>query len=128
MCASVGAQLFLLPIQARMPLKFGRETVSSVTCARVRLTVADRAGRQASGWGETPLSVTWAWPSMLAYEPRHLAMQAFCRSLAEAWSGFEAWGHPLELGHDFLRDVLPGLRRKTAVRKMQSWKCRTWPH
>ena len=110
----VEAQLFLLPVQARMPLKFGRETVSSVTCARVLLTVTDRAGRKSSGWGETPLSVTWAWPSSLGYEPRHEAMQAFCRSLAEAWSRFDSWGHPLEVGHDFQQGAFPSLRASSS--------------
>ena len=46
--------LYYLPVETRVPLKFGPETLSSVTCARVELTVADAAGRQASGWGETP--------------------------------------------------------------------------
>jgi len=105
----VAAQLYLMPIRTRMPLKFGAETLTSVTCARVRLTVADRQGRQAFGWGETPLSVQWAWPAALPYALRHDAMQAFCRRLTLAWSQFEAWGHPLEVGHDFLRDRLPEL-------------------
>jgi hypothetical protein len=59
----VDAALYFLPIKARMPIKFGPETLDSVTCARVRVTVEDRSGRRAEGWGETPLSVQWAWPS-----------------------------------------------------------------
>ena len=61
-----GTALYYLPVQTRVPLKFGPETLSSVTCARVELTVADSAGRTASGWGETPLSVQWGWPSALS--------------------------------------------------------------
>jgi hypothetical protein len=53
----VGAELYLLPVHTRVPLKFGAETLQTVTCARVRLQVRDRGGRTASGWGETPLSV-----------------------------------------------------------------------
>lgn len=109
----IEAQLTLQPVKARMPLKFGRETVSDVTLARVHITVADRQGRQASGWGETPLSVTWAWPSTLGYEPRHAAMQQFCQSLADAWSGFDACGHPMEVGHDFLESKLHALQKKS---------------
>ena len=37
-----------------MPLKFGHETVESVACVRVSLTVRGRDGRTAEGWGETP--------------------------------------------------------------------------
>ena len=46
-----GAALYYLPVETRVPLKFGPETLSSVTCARVELTVADAAGRTAAGWG-----------------------------------------------------------------------------
>ena len=35
-------ELFLLPVQTRVPLKFGTETLSSVTCARAKVTVEDR--------------------------------------------------------------------------------------
>ena len=32
-----GVSLFFLPIETRVPLKFGPETLTHVTCARVRL-------------------------------------------------------------------------------------------
>lgn len=104
-----GATLYFLPITMRVPLKFGTETVTSVTCARVRLRVCDRAGKSAEGWGETPLSVSWVWPSSEPYERRHEALKTFCSSLAEAWARFEFWGHPIEIGHAFLTDELPRL-------------------
>src|SRR5438105_4387359 len=50
---TTGAALYFLPVETRMPLKFGPETTTSVTCARVRLTVTDSQGRTAEGWGET---------------------------------------------------------------------------
>jgi L-alanine-DL-glutamate epimerase-like enolase superfamily enzyme len=93
--------LYFLPVQTRVPLKFGPETLTSVTCARVRLEVEDRRGQRAVGWGETPLSVQWVWPSRLSYESRHQALLEFSRVLARAWAGFDCWGHPLELGIDF---------------------------
>jgi L-alanine-DL-glutamate epimerase-like enolase superfamily enzyme len=105
----VAAALYFLPVTMRMPLKFGPETVTSVTCARVRLTIADRAGRRADGWGETPLSVTWVWPSKLPYESRHQALKACCVALTKAWATFDCFGHPLEIGHDFQEHVLPSL-------------------
>jgi L-alanine-DL-glutamate epimerase-like enolase superfamily enzyme len=105
----LATELYFLPVHTRMPLKFGGETVTFVTCARVRLTVQDRSGRTAEGWGETPLSVTWVWPSRLGYEERHGVMQQFCTRLAEAWARFEAFGHPVEVGHDFQESMLPGL-------------------
>jgi hypothetical protein len=37
--------LNFLPVETRMPLKFGGETLTSVTCARVRIQLIDRRGR-----------------------------------------------------------------------------------
>src|ERR1043166_2234378 len=105
----VATRLYFLPIQNRVPLKFGPEIVTSVTCARVCVRVADRSGNTAEGWGETPLSVQWVWPSQLPYESRHAALKSFCIKLAAAWATFEACGHPIEVGHDFQEQVLPGL-------------------
>ncbi len=106
---TTGATLYFLPVQTRVPLKFGTETLTHITCARARVTVADRAGRTAEGWGETPLSVQWVWPSSAPYEERHEALKAFCVELTELWASITSPGHPLELGHDFLETILPGL-------------------
>lgn len=107
----VGAELYLLPVSTRMPLRFGSETLTTVTCARARVTLRDRSGRLAEGWGESPLSVQWAWPGELGFAMRHDAMIDFCRLLARELASFDCWGHPLELGDAFQRDVLPILTR-----------------
>src|ERR1044071_483908 len=86
---AIEAEVYLLPVTTRVPLKFGPETLTSVTCARVKLTVRGRDGHEAEGWGETPLSVQWVWPSDLSYAERHDAMVAFCEELAQAWTGFD---------------------------------------
>src|SRR5881394_1980772 len=75
---TTGAALYFLPVETRMPLKFGPETTTSVTCARVRLVVTDSQGRTAEGWGETPLSVQWVWPSQSPYQERHEILKQFC--------------------------------------------------
>jgi len=105
----IAVDLYFLPVRTRVPLKFGPETLTSVICARVGLTVADRSGRTALGWGEVPLSVQWAWPSSLGYQERCDAMQEFCRMLARAWAEFAETGHPMEVGHQFNESVLPEL-------------------
>jgi len=105
----VSATMVLLPVTTRMPLKFGSETLTQIDCVRVCITVRDHQGRTAKGWGETPLSVQWAWPSSLAYQPRRDSMVEFCKRLTLAWPEFPTGGHPIEIGYDFLRDVLPKL-------------------
>ena len=102
-------KLYFLPVETRVPLKFGKETVTYVACARVCMRVRNAAGHEAEGWGETPLSVTWAWPSALTYDARDRVFQAFCIELAKAWRDFDCAGHPMEVGHAFQTEALPGM-------------------
>ncbi len=108
----IGASLWFLPVQTRIPLKFGAEVLTSITCARVRLTVVCSDGRRAQGWGETPLSVQWVWPNDIPYTIRHERLKSFCGSLAERWSQFPTSGHPMEIGHAFLERDLPDCRNR----------------
>ena len=105
----VEVSLYLLPVQTRMPIKFGPEVLTHVTCARVKVTVAGSDGRTAYGWGETPLNVQWAWPNSMSYAVRHDRMVDFCREVSVAWTELDAVGHPLEIGSDFLTQQLPRL-------------------
>ena len=93
---TVGAALYFLPVRTRVALKFGTETLTEVTCARARVTVADEQRRTAEGWGETPLSVQWVWPSAAAYEERHVALKALCVELTDLWASVRSPGHPME--------------------------------
>lgn len=106
---SLSTTLYFLPVETRVPLKFGPETLTHVTCARVCMIVTDRKGHTAEGWGETPLSVQWVWPSKLSYAERHEALQSFCVILAQAWADFDFAGHPMEVGHAFQQEILPNL-------------------
>lgn len=108
----VGVAVYFLPVQNRVPLKFGHETVTGVVCARVCMRVANANGKTAEGWGETPLSVSWVWPSELSYETRQEALQEFTLQLARTWLDVEASGHPLEVGHAFTEEALPRLLQR----------------
>lgn len=102
----VGTRLYFLPVETRVPLKFGSETVTHVSCARVAVTCENAAGRRVVGWGETPLSVTWVWPSSLPYDSRHDQLKRFCCQLAEDWSSFDVQGDALQVGQAFLNNAL----------------------
>ncbi len=108
----------------RVPLKFGAQTVSRAVCARARIVVEDRAGRVAEGWGETPLSVAWVWPSPLAWEERETRMREFCEVLARELVAFGERGHSMELGDAFQRTRLNALLTEAnsqfAIRNPQS--------
>jgi L-alanine-DL-glutamate epimerase-like enolase superfamily enzyme len=108
----IGVRLYFLPVKTRMPLKFGSETLTSVTCARVAMRLADNLGNSAEGWGESPLSVQWVWPGDIPYERRHNALKEFCCELAGEWLDFQPAGDPILIGSNFQRDVLLPLHAK----------------
>jgi L-alanine-DL-glutamate epimerase-like enolase superfamily enzyme len=105
----VATSLYFLPVETRIPLKFGAETVTHITCARVKLKVRNSAGKTAEGWGETPLSVSWVWPGALQYDDRQQAMMEFCQVLAGEWASFGESGHAMEVGHAFIQKKLRAL-------------------
>lgn len=100
------AKVYFLPVTMRVPLKFGPETVTSVVCLRTEVTVEDRTGRSATGWGETPLSVSWVWPSTLSVAERARRMEDFSIQLAEKLVQSGLTGHPMEIGQDFIHGPL----------------------
>ncbi|MFO7974585.1 MAG: mandelate racemase/muconate lactonizing enzyme family protein [Candidatus Hydrogenedentota bacterium] len=120
-----GVALYFLPVETRVPLKFGKETLTHVSCARVRVRVENAEGKSAEGWGETPLSVTWVWPSSLSYEEREEALKELCRRLAKTWADFHVIGHPIEIGHAFietqLHEVLAELNRERKGKEPMPW-------
>lgn len=108
----VGARIHFLPVKTRVPLKFGSEKLTEVTCLRVEVEVCNGNGQRGTGWGETPLSVQWVWPGSLPYDGRLRRMQEFCGMLGGAFSRFEGSGHPLEISSDFQEGEMRGLLAK----------------
>jgi L-alanine-DL-glutamate epimerase-like enolase superfamily enzyme len=108
----IGSELYFLPIQTRVPLKFGSETLTEVTCARVRVWVEGESGRLAEGWGETPLSVQWVWPSHISHDERGQALKEFSQWVGEDFARFDVAGHSFEISHSFQEQVLTSLLRR----------------
>ena len=125
----VDVQTFELPVPMRVPLKFGPESVDSVTCLRTQVTVEDKDGRRAIGWGETPMMVTWAWPSAtLTYAERHKVMLDFCRQMGAAWSKLDVTGHAMEIGHHFVEQVMPELLSEFNAKVSGGDRSKNVPH
>jgi len=122
----IAAELYFLPVETRVPLKFGTEILTRVTCVRVRMRVIGRDGRIAEGWGETPLSVQWVWPSRQSYALRHAALMRLCVKLVEAWAAFDTWGHPLEVGHAFQEAFLEKLLDEINPRRSSGAEPMPW--
>lgn len=102
-------QLRLIPAHNRLPLKFGAEIVTSVECLRIACTVVDEVGRKATGYGETPVAVQWAWPDSSPFTMRLEQMVAFAKHIASAWAseGSKGFSHPFRFEHHFIEHVLP---------------------
>ena len=102
----IAVRVYFLPVTLRVPLKFGPEITTQVVCLRACVRVEGRDGKTAEGWGETPLSVSWVWPSKLSMIERARRMEAFGLRLAERLVAFGEFGHPMEIGYDFQKQVL----------------------
>ncbi len=105
-------KLYFLPVVTRVPLKFGPETLTEVTCARAAIEVEDDQGKTATGWGETPLSVQWVWPSKLSYTERETALKDFSLFLAEELTHVDTAAHPFELGVLLQKELLARLLKE----------------
>ena len=104
--------LYFLPAPMRVPLKFGAQTLTQVYCARVCIKVSDSSGKEIHGWGETPLSVGWVWPSEVNYDIREKALKDLCTSLAEELPTFSQSGHAFEIAHSFIENELDAVSQK----------------
>ncbi|MBO7152193.1 MAG: mandelate racemase/muconate lactonizing enzyme family protein [Lentisphaeria bacterium] len=89
-----------VPVKMRLPLKFGSETVDSIKIASVTLENYGATGR-----GETPLSVGWAWPGNLSFAYREEMMCKFCTFLADNLE-YSSEKHPMVTGYQVISEKL----------------------
>ncbi len=94
----------------RTPLYLSGGAISELTLAHASVTVADAAGRQATGQGMVYLSDLWAWPSAVSHAERDAAMRGCAREIAAQLPAIcDSCGHPVELGWA-LHAALPEMR------------------
>jgi len=46
----VATSIYFLPVETRIPYRFGTEELKRVTCIRARVDVESRQGQRATGW------------------------------------------------------------------------------
>ena len=105
----IDASLYFIPVKLRVPLRFGAQTLSEVYCARVEIKTVNDQGKEMSGWGETPLSVPWVWPSKLDYKTRESALLQFTKEICLRLKSFDCSGHAFEISHSFIHNELSDL-------------------
>jgi L-alanine-DL-glutamate epimerase-like enolase superfamily enzyme len=113
----IDASLYFLPVEMRVPLKFGSQVLTKVNCARACVKIEGPDGRIAVGWGETPLSVGWVWPEEIDYEERASALEDFTCALTRALKTFDVSGHALEIGHAFIESRLGSIQTEFNERR-----------
>ncbi len=84
--------------KSRTPLKFGGVVIDEIVYCHVRVTVENRLGRRADGWGAIFMADGWSWPSSkVSHEVREELMRklvvAWCRKTAETTE----YAHPIDL-------------------------------
>jgi len=94
----VDIQTFKVPTRCRTPLKFGAVVVEELPIGYARVTVENRAGVRAEGWGAMFLMDLWAWPvSKASHTAKNRVMCDLLDAYARTIAGYGQYAHPLEL-------------------------------
>jgi L-alanine-DL-glutamate epimerase-like enolase superfamily enzyme len=89
----------------RTPIKFGGRVVTEATIVNMSVTVETRDGRTGKGQGSMPMGVVWSWPTdKVPGEEALDAMRLFGQQAAGYATGYDGWGHPLEITHELMAD------------------------
>ena len=84
----------------RTPIKFGGNVVDRVTLCNVNVTLRNRAGKVAKGFGSMPMGNVWGFPSKVhTYDETLKAMKALTAKLNAIIGGYKEYGHPLDAAH-----------------------------
>ncbi len=82
----------------RTPLKFGGRVIENSTLINVEVTVENRRGDFATGYGSMPIGNIWAWPSdEVAPDAAEAAMSEFARRVVDLVESYPDFGHPIDI-------------------------------
>ncbi|MCM8769700.1 MAG: hypothetical protein NC911_08570, partial [Candidatus Omnitrophica bacterium] len=84
--------------KARVPLKFGKVVMEAASYAEVEVTVENKLGKTAKGYGGIFLSHVWAFPtSSVSPEIKDRAMRDFVLQFAKKVTEIKDYLHPVPL-------------------------------
>jgi len=109
-------ETFKVMTRCRTPLKFGAVVVDELPIGYARVTVENRNGNVATGWGAMFLMDLWAWPvSQATHAVKNQVMCDLFDAYAKVIGSYNAFGHPLEI---FMatKDELARLNRTVCAR------------
>lgn len=82
----------------RTPYKFGGVPVDRTTIINVNVTIKTRNGKTAKGFGSMTLGNVWSFPSReMSYATTLGAMKALAERVAKITSGYNEFGHPIDI-------------------------------
>ena len=82
----------------RAPYKFGGVPVDRATLINVNVTVKNRSGKTAKGFGSMPLGNVWSFPSReMPYAMTLGAMKTLAERIAKITSDYKDFGHPIDI-------------------------------
>lgn len=91
-------ETFKVMTRCRTPLKFGAVVVDELPIGYTRVTVENRRGQVATGWGAMFLMDLWAWPvSQASHEAKNQVMCHLLDAYAGVIGSYNEFSHPLEI-------------------------------
>ncbi len=102
----IDVQTYKVMTHCRTPLKFGAVVVDELPIGYARVSVENRAGQRATGWGAMFLMDLWAWPvSTASHSAKNQVMCKLFDAYGQLLVGRTDYAHPIEIFKDTEEDL-----------------------
>jgi len=102
----INVETFRVHTVCRTPLKFGGVVVDEVPIGYAKVTVENREGKRAAGWGAMFLMDLWAWPvSKATHETKNSVMCELFESYGKLLNDFKEYSHPISIFMEIEADL-----------------------